>query len=94
MHFDRPAICPAGYGESEAFQCDMAYFGTPEQKTFTLMVAADATSPPLISKEIPLTDFNYCGKGAAHVIVTTSDGGSSSPRATSLRTRRRRRARG
>jgi hypothetical protein len=74
MEFDGPSMCPEGYGESESFRCDIGYFGSPGQKTFTLKIAKDATSAPLISKEIQLTEFNYCGKGVAHVIITTGEG--------------------
>lgn len=73
MQFDGPSPCPAGYGESEAFRCDIGYFGNAEQKVFTLRVAKDATSAAIIVKEIELTEFNYCGRGVAHVIVTTNE---------------------
>lgn len=84
LRFDDEYLpCPSGYGESSGFRCDLGYYGSAKQMRFTLHIAAEKDGSLLISREIPLTEFNYCGRGVAYVIVTTSDAGRADPPALS-----------
>lgn len=69
---DQYSPCPGGYGESTAFVCDLGYYAGTNEKTFTLHVSRADSGPALLSRDIPLTSFNYCGRGVAYVVVTTA----------------------
>jgi hypothetical protein len=55
--------------------CDQGYDGDPQQTLYTLTILGEGGV--LDTVQIPLTPFNYCGKGMAYVIVSASDAGPS-----------------
>lgn len=75
LTFSDRNMCPGGYGESTALHCDDAFYGNPNEKLITLRVSKGDAGPILLSRDIPLTPFNYCGNGIAEVVATTSDAG-------------------
>jgi hypothetical protein len=69
--------CRGGYGESSAVHCDIGFEGLPAQHSEgRLDVGAPDGGPVLLSIDISLQAFNYCGNGMAQIVVSASDGGA------------------
>jgi hypothetical protein len=71
-----PGPCPGpGYGGSLAIHCDDGFYGNSQERVVTLQVSNADGGQILLSRDIPLTPFNYCGNGIAQVVATTGDAG-------------------
>ncbi len=62
--------------DDPGLRCDASFYAIPASKQITLMVGFGEAGPPLATRVIALTPFNYCGDGAAQVVVTTSNDGT------------------
>ena len=70
------ARCVDGHGASSSFHCDLPFFAYPAMTPLVrLEVAASEGGPVLLSREIPLKPFNYCGNGVAQMVVSAGDAG-------------------
>jgi hypothetical protein len=75
--------CPQGHGESTAFHCDVQFESYPAQRPLVRMdVRGAGGGPVLLSVDIPLKPFNYCGDQMAQVVVAAGDAGQ--PTASSV----------
>jgi hypothetical protein len=75
MTFSDRNSCWAGYGESTNLHCDLAFYAGTTDTVVTVQISRGDGGAPLLSRDIPLTPFNYCGKGIAQVVVTIGDAG-------------------
>lgn len=66
-------FCPAGYGESAAYHCDIGF----EASRSDTLVTVTVEGWPEASVDVPLEPFNYCGNGMAELTVSTDDAGVS-----------------
>ena len=64
-------FCPAGYGESSAYRCDIGIDTSPVQALLVTVTVRGA------SIDIPLQPFNYCGIGMAELVVSVDHGSVS-----------------
>ncbi len=76
--------CPVDHGESAAFRCDVQFESYPAQHPLVRVdVGAADGGPVLLSVDVPLQPFNYCGSGMAYVVVTAGDAGQPTASAVS-----------
>jgi len=66
--------CPYGFVPSE-IHCNLGVDGDRTENQFTLMASSEAGV--LATETIPLTPFNYCGIGAAYVLVSSDESGTT-----------------
>jgi hypothetical protein len=79
VHDDSGAVfsqrneCPGG---STTLRCDIGFYSNPVVKpVMTLRIADGDGGAVLVSRDIALTPFNYCGNGVAQVVVVAGDAG-------------------
>lgn len=70
------AMCIDGHGASSSLHCDLPFFSYPAMTPLIrLEVAATEGGPILLSRDIALKPFNYCGNGVAQIVVSMADAG-------------------
>lgn len=69
--------CDGLRSASSGFHCDMPYYAGTTARVVTVDVSLPGGAV-VLSREITLMPFNYCGNGIAQVIASTGDGGMPS----------------